>query len=282
MKVGVAMQVSPRNWLEFTQVAEACGYDSVWFPEHLILPVKMSGKPGSPDEGEPPIPSDFPTWDPFVVLAFLAGQTQTIRLGTNVFNLGLRHPFITARAITTLDMVSRGRLDFGIGVSWLAEEWQAMELPFEGRGRRIDEAIGILQRLFTEDTIEHAGDSYSFQPVKFEPKPVQKPWPPLLIGGDSPAAVRRAALLGDGWLPMAQTFETLPANLRRIAALRAEAGRAGPFQVILQVGERRDPDSLRRFRDLGVDRVILTPWDHPRGGVEALRRFADEVAPQLA
>src|ERR1700761_6742571 len=123
MKVGMGLAVGPRNWLEFTQAAEAAGYDAVWLPEHLIMPVEMSGKPGTPHEGVPPISASTPAWDPFLTMAWLAGQTRTIRLGTNVYNIGLRHPFITARALTTLDLISAGRVDFGIGVSWLAEEW---------------------------------------------------------------------------------------------------------------------------------------------------------------
>ena len=117
MKLGVHLRVGPRNWVAFTQAAEQAGFESVWVPEHLILPVKMSGHPGSPHEGEPPISGDTPAWDPWLQIAFLAGQTRTIRFGTNVFNLGLRHPFVTARALTTADLVSGGRIDFAIGAS---------------------------------------------------------------------------------------------------------------------------------------------------------------------
>jgi probable F420-dependent oxidoreductase len=283
MKVGITLMVGPRNWVDFTQAAEQAGFDSVWIPEHLILPVQMSGKPGTPDEGHPPIPSDTPVWDPWVLIGYLAAQSTTIRLGTNVFNIGLRHPFITARGLVTADMVSRGRIEFGIGASWLAQEWQAMELPFDGRGRRVDEAIGVIKRLFTEDEVSHEGEFFKFQPVKFQPKPVQKPWPPMLIGGDAPAAIRRAARLGDGWLPMNQTLETLPASLKRIADLRAEAGRDGPFEVTVQhMGSQADADTLKRYRDLGVHRVLTSPWTTPREGVEAIRRFGEEVLPQIA
>ena len=282
MKIGISLRVGPRNWVEFSKAAEDAGMESVWVPEHLIMPVKMSGHPGSPHEGEPPISGDTPAWDPWVQLAFLAGQTRTIRLGLNVFNIGLRHPFVTARALTTADLVSGGRIDFGIGASWLSEEWQAMQLPFETRARRVNESIEIVQRLFTEDVVEHEGEFFKFQPVQFQPKPVQRPWPPFLIGGDSPAALRRAARYGDGWLPMAQTVETLPGNLQRLAALRAEAGRSGPFQVTLQVNGEPDVDELQRFRDVGVDRVIVAPWTHPRDGIDGIRRFAEVAARRLA
>jgi probable F420-dependent oxidoreductase len=279
MKVGIQLQVGPRNWLAFTQAADTAGFESVWLPEHLILPVKMTGYPGTPHEGEPPITADMPTWDPWLLIAYLAGQTSQIRFGTNVYNLGLRHPFTVARALTTADLISGGRVAFGIGASWLSQEWEALQLPFETRGRRVDEAIGILKRLFTEDVVEHQGEFFTFQPVKFMPKPVQSPWPPMLIGGDSPAAMRRAAHLGDGWLPMAQTLETLPGNLRRIAAMRADAGRDGVFEVTLQMNTPVDADALRRYRDAGVDRVLVTPWTHVREGVDAIRRFADTILP---
>jgi probable F420-dependent oxidoreductase len=282
MKIGISLRVGPRNWLDFTKAAEAAGFESVWVPEHLIMPVKMSGHPGSPKEGEPPISGDTPAWDPWLQIAYLAGQTTRIRLGTNVFNIGLRHPFITARTLTTADLISAGRIEFGVGASWLSEEWTAMELPFESRGRRVNEAIHIIKRLFTEDVIEHDGEFFKFQPVKFLPKPVQSPWPPFLIGGDSPAAIRRAALVGDGWLPMAQTLGALPANLKRLAALRADAGRDQPFQVTLQIGGLPDIDALRRYQDLGVDRALVVPWSHVREGVNSIRRFGDEAAALFA
>ncbi len=282
MKVGIGLSVSPRNWVEFAQAAENAGYDSFWLPEHLILPVKMSGKPGTPNEGTPPISSDTPAFDPFVVMAYLAGQTRTIRMGTNVYNIGLRHPFITARALTTLDMASGGRVDFGIGSSWLGEEWEAMQLPFEHRGRRVDESIRIIQRLFTEDVVEHSGEYFQFQPVKFQPKPTQSPWPPFLIGGDAPVSIRRAALLGDGWIPMAQTAESLAANIRKIGEMRAEAGRTGPFEVIMNFGRRYAPDDLKRFRDAGLDKAVVIPWTSAKDGIDSLNRFAEEMMPQLA
>jgi probable F420-dependent oxidoreductase len=282
MKVGIILRAAFRNWVTFTQAAEQAGFESAWAPEHLILPVKMSGHPGSPHEGAPPITGDTPAWDPWLQIAYLAGQTTRIRLGTNVFNIGLRHPFITARAVTTADMISGGRVEFGIGASWLCEEWRAMELDFSTRSRRVNESIHIIKRLFTEDVVEHAGEFYKFQPVKFMPKPVQKPWPPMLIGGDSPAALRRAAEHGDGWLPMDQTPTTLAGNMKRLAELREAAGREGRCSVTLQTAGLPITDDLLRYRDLGVDRVLVVPWSSPREAVDSIRRFGDEVLPLFA
>ncbi|MET0627969.1 MAG: LLM class F420-dependent oxidoreductase [Acidimicrobiia bacterium] len=281
MKVGFHLQVGPKRWAELTVAAEQAGFESVWLPEHLIMPAKMSGRPGSPHEGEPPISASTPAWDPFVQLAWLAAQTSTIRFGTNVFNIGLRHPFVTARALTTADLVSNGRVEFGIGASWLAEEWDAMELPFETRGRRVDESIEIIRRLFTDELIEHEGEFFAFSSVGFLPKPVQEHMP-FHIGGDSPAAIRRAALLGDGWLPMAQRdHEMLRANLATLHELRAEAGRDGPFEVSLFGVRVTSVDDVRRYEDLGVTRLLVTPFTNPREGVDALTKFGDDVISRL-
>jgi probable F420-dependent oxidoreductase len=245
------------------------------------MPANMSGHPGSPREGEPPISAATPAWDPFVQIAWLAAQTSTIRFGTNVFNIGLRHPFVTARALTTADLVSNGRIEFGIGASWLLEEWEAMELPFETRSRRVDESIEIIRRLFTEELIDHVGEFFAFPSVGFLPKPVQERMP-FHIGGDSPAAIRRAARLGDGWLPMAQQdHEVLKANLATLHAHRAELGREGPFAVSLYGVRATSVDDVRRYEDLGVTRLLVTPFTNPREGVDALKQYGDDVIAHL-
>jgi probable F420-dependent oxidoreductase len=261
---------------------EEAGFESVWIPEHLIMPVKMSGKPGSPHEGEPPISASTPAWDPFVQIAYLAAQTTTIRFGTNVYNIGLRHPFITARSLTTADLVSGGRVEFGVGVSWLAEEWQAMELDFHTRGKRVDESIDVIRRLFSDDVIDHDGEFYRFQPVGFLPKPVHGSIP-IHVGGDSPAARRRAARLGDGWIPMAQRdLEVLEDNVAAIGRMRADFGRTGPFDVTLFGFDDPDIDTLRRLEDAGATRVIVTPYREPREAVDALGRYGEEVIAKLS
>jgi probable F420-dependent oxidoreductase len=272
--------VGPRRWGDTARAAEAAGFESVWVPEHLIMPVAMTGEPNSPHEGEPPISASTPAYDPWVEIATMAAQTATLRFGTNVYNIGLRHPFVTARALTTIDAVSGGRIEFGIGASWLSQEWQAMELAFETRGRRVDETIRIIQRLFTEEVVEHDGEFFRFQPVGFLPKPVQQPWPPMHIGGDSPAAMRRAALLGDGWIPMQQSLETLPGNVERVTKIRQEAGHTGPLQVTVNA-RVTSVDDVRRYEDAGATRLLVSPFTSPREAAEGFRRFGEEVIAKL-
>jgi probable F420-dependent oxidoreductase len=277
---GTTLMAGPRRWGELAVTAEGAGFESVWVPEHLIMPVTMTGAPNTPHAGEPPISASTPAYDPWVQIATMAAQTTNLRFGTNVYNIGLRHPFVTARSVTTLDAVSAGRIDFGIGASWLSQEWQAMQLPFDTRGRRVDETIRIIQQLFTEEVVEHDGEFFRFQPVGFLPKPVQKPWPPMHIGGDSHAAMRRAARLGDGWIPMQQSLESLPGDLDRIRQMREEAGRAGPFEVTL--GARvTSVDDARRYEDAGATRLLVTPFTNPREAADGFKRFGDEIIARL-
>jgi len=275
MKIGVALgTVRVDRWAEVTEEADRLGYESVWLPEHLVIPVAMAGSPYAGAD-HPPVPPDVPIHEPFAYLSFLAGRTQRIRFSTHVFNIGLRHPFSTARAVTTLDVVSGGRAMFGIGASWLEAEWEAVGLDFSTRGRRVDEAIAVCQQLWSEPVIEHHGEFFDFGPVMFEPKPVQRPWPPLHIGGDGAAALRRAATVGDGWIPMNHSVEEIAADASRIADLRRDAGRAGAVEITMGVGA--DLDSLRRAAEAGVGRALVRPWARGSETLDGLRRFADEV-----
>lgn len=280
MKIGIALgTVRSSRWTEVTKEAERLGYESVWMPEHLVLPVAGDGSPFA-GQDHPPIPPDIPVFDAPTFLSFLAGRTERIRLGTHVYNIGLRHPFVVARAVTTLDVVSGGRVEFGIGASWLEAEWDAVGLDFANRGRRVDEAIDVCQRLWRDPVVEHHGENFDFGPVMFEPKPVQSPWPPLHIGGDGPAALRRAARVGDGWIPMNHTVDQIPAAAATLAALREKAGRPGTVEITM--GVPADIDSLRRAAEAGVGRALVRPWSSGRQTVDGMRRFAEEVLPEAS
>lgn len=297
MKFGLSMfGLSPRYYPEIAAAAEANGFESVWIPEHLMLPAEMPPTYLYTESGYPPITPDTPMYDPWVVLGSVASVTSTIRLATNVYILPLRHPFVTARSVVTLDRVSGGRVTLGIGVGWLEEEFTAAGQSFHDRGARTDEIIDLLRRFWSEDTIEEHSAHFDFAPMKFQPKPVQKPTIPIEVGGGSGPALRRAGRLGDGWIEIgAHSLEKLAGMLDVINATRREHGREHlPFEVT--TGVARTPDDLRAAAELGVTRATVGPTPstevladpskpHARLDkdtfVDFTKRFADEVISQF-
>jgi probable F420-dependent oxidoreductase len=273
LKYGIHLgAANPRLWASIAQEADRLGFNSVWIPEHLIVPLNAAGSPHHGAE-HPPIPSDIPIFDAFAVLAFLAAQTERIRLGINVYNIGLRHPFVTARAASTVEMLSGGRLELGIGSSWLREEWDAVGLDFDRRGARVDEAIDVCRRLWSEPVIEHHGEFFDFGPVKFEPKLVQPLDALLQIGGDGAAAFRRAATVGAGWMPMNHKLEDLGSPLARIDEIRERIGRTTPLEITMP-GEINSPADVERYLQAGVTRVLVRPWRRSSEALDGLRAFA--------
>jgi probable F420-dependent oxidoreductase len=275
MRFGVALgRLNPGLFCAVAEEADRLGFESVWLPEHLVFPVAMAGSP-HPGGAAPPVSPHTPVFDAFAYLSFLAGRTGRVRLATHVYNLALRHPFVAARAVQTLDVVSGGRAMVGIGAGWLEREWEAAGLDFASRGRRLDEALAVCQRLWAEDTVEHHGEFFSFGPVAFEPKPVQRPWPPVHVGGESAAALRRAARVGDGWVGMAHTPDSAADVVATLRRLQADAGRADhPFEVTVG-GAVETEDDLARWGAAGVDRLVVAPWARSREALDGLRRFAD-------
>jgi len=273
MHFGVALgAMHPGMFVEATEAADALGFESVWLPEHLVLPVTMAGSPYA-GAAHPPVPPTTPIFDSLAYLCFLAGRTTRVRLGTHVYNLALRSPFVAARAVQTLDVVSGGRAELGVGAGWLASEWRAAELDFATRGRRLDEALEVCRRLWTEPVVSHRGEFFEFDEVMFEPKPVQHPHPPVLVGGETQAALGRAAR-HDGWIGLSHDARSAAPLVEALRVRRAELGRAdAPFTCTVgaAIGEDADIDALARA---GVDRVIVTPWTRTREVPEALGRFA--------
>jgi probable F420-dependent oxidoreductase len=276
MKFGLALgAVHPARWVDLTEEADRLGFESVWMPEHLVLPLAATGSPFAGSE-HPPLPADVPVFDVFTYLGHLSARTRRIKLGTHVYNIGLRHPFVAARAAATLDVLSEGRLLFGIGASWLRAEWDAVGLDFDTRGARVDEAIEVCRRLWTEPVVEHHGTFFDFGPVAFEPKPVRPGGVALHIGGDGPAALRRAAAHGAGWIPMNHRLEDLAPSRARLARWCEQLGRTEPIEITV-AGSVATPSGAERFREAGVDRVLVRPWERTRDAVDGMRRFADEV-----
>src|SRR5262245_47048641 len=165
MKFGIALgQLNPKSFVDATDAAEELGYESVWLPEHLVFPMAMAGSP-YPGADHPPVPPSTPVFDAFAYLSYLAGRTERVKLATHVYLLGLRHPFVAARAIATLDIVSGGRCIAGVGAGWLDSEWHAVGLDFVSRGRRLDECIAVCKQLWSDEVIEHHGEFIDFDPV---------------------------------------------------------------------------------------------------------------------
>jgi probable F420-dependent oxidoreductase len=275
MKFGVALgALHPHFHLDATLEAERVGFESVWLPEHLVFTTTMTSSP-HPGENIPPVPPTAPIYDAFAYLAYLAARTERLRLGTHVYNIGLRHPFTTARGVQTVDLLSNGRFEFGIGASWLVQEWEVTQLDFSTRARRVDEAVAVCKLLWTDDTISYHGEFFSFDDVVFEPKPMQKPWPPIHVGGESRAALRRAARLGEGWIGMGHTFESAASQ---IAILREELERndrtTHGFEIALG-GAVSSADDVKRWEELGVTRMIVSPWRRSREAIDGIRRFAE-------
>lgn len=282
MRFGLALSgVSPRHYAYLSAEAEAAGFESVWVPDHLVFPEVMPPSYLYTDTGEPPIPSTTAVYDPWVLLGAIASVTETIRLGTNVYVLPLRHPLVTARGVLTVDRISRGRVTLGAGVGWLKEEFGIVGLDAATRGKRTDEIIGLLRRLWTEPVVEHHGEHYDIPRVYFEPKPFQRPIP-IEIGGSSPAALRRAGQLGDGWIEIgSRNHAELAAKLQVVRAERAKAGRGHlPFLVSAGIDADATADEVAGLAALGVDRVVVRVPDATteRDALsELVQRFAEKT-----
>ncbi len=265
MKFAVTLgRMHPRIWADAAEAADRLGFDSVWLPEHLVLPVAMAGSPFAEAE-HPPIPPTTQLFDAASMLSFLAARTTRVRLGTYVYLLGLRHPIITARAFATLDWLSGGRAVIGAGAGWLESEWRALGVDPGERGARFDEAIAVCRRLWSEETIAHDGPHFAFAEVAFEPKPPQGrsrfSW-----AGSRPgrcAGPARSATGGSAW-------GTRPSPPRpMVATLQEHRAGAGRLDEPFEVGGRRCVQQRGRRGGVGAgrgrlsDRHALDP--HGRG-----------------
>jgi probable F420-dependent oxidoreductase len=287
VKFGLALfGVSPRFYAAIARSAEQNGFESVWMPEHLVLPAQMPPSYPYSASGYPPISPDTPLYDPWVVLGYVAHATDSIRLATNVFILPLRHPLSVARSVVTVDRLSNGRVTLGVGVGWLEEEFVAVGQSFRRRGRRTDDMIPLLRRLWSDDVIEEHTAHFDFGPVKFQPKPRQ-PMIPIEVGGTTPAALRRAGRLGDGWIETGcETLEEAREKLEVVLAARVDAGRAErPFEVSFSGRLGHDVDSAHRCEEAGATRIIATPGRADGTGADTVvdwtKRFGDEVISRM-
>ena len=269
----------------FCQQAEQRGFASLWVSDHVVFPTV--GNDNYPSGRFPHAPHT-PYLEPVAVLAAAAMCTERARLGSSVFILGHRNPVVMAKMLTTIDTLSNGRLICGVGVGWWREEFAALGIPFAQRGKRADEILHIFKALWTQDEPRFHGEFYQLQDVGFSPKPVQKPHPPLWIGGHSQSAYRRAVALGDGWHASSQTPEQLRAHLDHLRRAAEDAQR--PFDSLelslrLKLNEDEVDGSLQAlvdrycaYKQLGLTHVAL---DFRRDELSHMLEVLDWVATEL-
>ena len=240
------------------RTAEALGFESFWCAEHPFIPVHTTSRfPGTADGVIPEAYSHF--IDPFVALARASGTTSRIKLATGIVLVPERHPLMLAKEVSTLDLFSGGRFLFGIGAGWLREETQLMGGDFDHRWGQTRESILAMKELWTKPEAEFHGKFYDFPPVRSNPKPAQKPHPPVLLGGDAPRVLERVVAWGDGWLPNRVTPVELREKRATLDRLAREAGR-DPAAITISVhGQPADRDLIARLHDAGATRVIVRP-----------------------
>jgi probable F420-dependent oxidoreductase len=262
----------PETAARVARALEAAGFDSVWTGEHVVLP-----DPQAPPSPSPPGAAFL---DPAVCLAFLAAHTERLRLATGIIILPQRNPLVLAKEIASLDVLSGGRAVLGIGAGYLHQEFCALGIPFERRGQRTDEYLDAVRALWTLPKPAFHGEFVSFSGIDAHPRPVQPGGPPIVVGGASPGALRRAVSRGNGWYGFALDAAATEKCLRGLERARGEVERPdglGRLEVSV-TPPRVDAEGVRRYAELGVDRLVLLGM-HPDEA--RLLRFVDEAAAKL-
>ena len=264
------------------------GWDSIWLSDHVLLP------------NEPSEQHRRVFYEPLAMMGYLAAATSRVRIGTSVLVVPYRDPIVTAKQIATIDALSGGRLVIGVGAGGLAGEFALLGVPFNRRGRLTDEYLRVMRELWANDDPRFEGETVRFGDALFWPKPAQRPAPPLLVGGSSPAAIRRAAVLGDGWHPTSMPIADLTAGIGRFREECAQAGRPATLPIVYRTTVRLldapgatrrpfvgTPDQIREdlaaVAAAGVDEICLDfaipPIETPAQWLATVDRFADEIGP---
>jgi probable F420-dependent oxidoreductase len=292
MKIGIASVglgpfSAPDIMAHVARTAEQCGFESLWAPDHSAIPDGHQTKcPYTPD-GQIPGGPNAPLVEPISALSFVAGLTSKIKLGTGVMILPQRHPLYVAKEVATLDLISRGRAMLGIGSGWCAEEFTALGLDFHQRGKRTDEAMQALRALWRDDPSTFEGTHFSFRRIRSFPKPVQKGGVPILVGGHSPAAARRAARYGDGFFPLMPIVDTDVSKIdfvgeikRLITLLKEECNKVGRKFDGFDITTAAAPnlDMIKRLEDIGVIRVSMGSAASDCDGItRSLEKIANDI-----
>ncbi len=285
--VGIGLMADPEVMSLAAETAEQAGFHSIWAPEHIVLLDQYASKyPYSPDGKFPSPTMQVEILDPFAALTFIAAQTKTIRVGTGICLVPERNPLTTAKEVATLDKLSGGRFDFGVGVGWLEEEFTALGVPWARRAARTREYLQVMKKLWTEEETSFEGEFCSFPSVRSYPKPVQKPHPPIIFGGESEPALKRVGEVGDGWFGMNVSVDEAPAKIGRIKDYARAAGRdpdALQFAISPGLGVPLTRDDIKRAQDAGVGQLIVGLFPADRQAVkDDIARLAEQVVEPAA
>jgi len=245
------------------RTAEDAGYESLWTGEHVVLV--------DPQSGSSPIPPESNMVDTIASLAFLAGITEKIKLGSGIILLAQRNPVVLAKELAGIDVLSNGRLIFGVGVGYVKEEFDIIGVPYEERGVRVTEHIEAIRALWAQEKPSFEGQFTKISGVQSNPRPIQKPHPPIIIGGSSTPAYRRAVKQGNGWYGFYEDVETTATSIKGLKEAAKKYERPtelGELEITMTPPGPVDFDTMRRYEDLGVTRLVL------------LRSFEDMAAPR--
>ena len=266
------------------QNAEALGFDSVWTGDHIVIPVDIASRYPYTATGSFPMNPKAPLLEPLTVLSFVAACTTKIRLGTAVLVLPHRNAVVTAKTVATLDVLSRGRVILGVGVGWMEEEFKAVNASFADRGPLSDEAVAVMKELWTSEHPKFSGRFHRFPEVACEPRPVQKPHPPIWLGGHTGPALRRIVEYGDGWAAVVFSPQEFAERLDKLKEKAAKAGR-DLSKVTLCVSPRgKRPEAILedipRYQELGATYLYLAFFNFARSYEEManmMEQFARDV-----
>lgn len=251
---------------------DECGFHTLWVAEHVVLFDNYASRYPYAADGRIPAGGENGILDPFTSLAFLSAVTQRVRLGTGICLVPQRNPVYTAKESANVDWLSGGRLDFGVGIGWLAEEFQATATPFENRAQRCRSYLEVIRRLWCDPVSEYKDDYYQLHPCRLYPKPVQDPHPPIFFGGESDAALRRVADLGQGWYGFNLEPEQLADRIGHLDGLLAQRGRSrSEIEIVVSpylLG--CDFDKIQRYREAGADQVVVVGFASERQQVRPM------------
>jgi probable F420-dependent oxidoreductase len=290
MKLGVFLAVGgdPSAMRQVLQVgattADRAGFHSMWFGEHVVLFDEHQSR--YPYGDKFPIRGDSGLLEPFVAISFAAAVTQRIRLGTGICLLPQRSLLYTAKQVADCDVLSGGRFDFGVGIGWLREEFEALGASFEDRAVICRESIGAMLSLWTDPVSSHEGRLLHVPPVRMFPKPLQKPHPPIIFGGESDAALRRVGDLGQGWFGFNLMPHEVEGRIERLSGILSRRGRrAADVEVTISPYTKpgRNAEALRAYAEVGVDQVVyLVDGSSPAAARADIELLAADLLPVAA